>query len=182
MDLKYLKTYDAIIGCDEVGRGPIAGPVVAAAVRINSKSLVKNLTGLQITDSKKLSIKKRKLILAALKIETSKIKLNRKYTIELDGEVIEFAVSELSHQVIDEINILQASLKAMKIASEKLTAKNTIILIDGNKKFETNAPSECIIKGDSKVVAIGLASIIAKVFRDEKIQKESFKRRYRRKN
>lgn len=169
MDLIYLKKFKAVIGCDEVGRGPLAGPVVAAAVRISSNRLVQNLKELHVTDSKKLSLKKRKNILSKLGIDTSKIEISKKYSIELDGEFIEFCISELSPFEIDRINILQASLKAMKFASEKLISEESIILIDGNKKFESTYPSECVIKGDSKVIAIALASIIAKVFRDEKM-------------
>lgn len=169
MDDKLLKTFESIIGCDEVGRGPIAGPVVAAAVKLSSSKMVKKLKSLHITDSKKLSLKKRKFILSSLGIDVSKLRVNRKYTINLEGEDIDFCLSEQSPIDIDTINILQASLKAMKIASEKIMTKKSIILIDGNKKFESDVPTDFVIKGDSKVVAIGLASIIAKVFRDEKM-------------
>lgn len=169
MDLKYLKKFKAVVGCDEVGRGPIAGPVVACAVKLNSPRLVKKLKKLQVTDSKKLSLKKRKVILSLLKIDVLKIKLNKKYEVIIDDETFEFCVSEISHVEIDKINILQASLKAMKVASQKLIEREDIILIDGNKSFDSFCTSECITKGDSKVIAIGMASIIAKVFRDEKM-------------
>lgn len=169
MDKKYLKKFKNIVGCDEVGRGPIAGPVNAAAVKIDSILIIDKLRQLRVTDSKKLSLKKRYAILNSLGIDISKIKLGRTYKNKSLGESFSFCVTELTSVEIDKINILQASLKAMSQASHKLANNDSIILIDGNKTFASSFECEPVIKGDSKVVAIGLASIIAKVFRDEKM-------------
>jgi len=162
MDKNYLKKYSNIIGCDEVGRGPIAGPVNACAVKIIDSKTVTALLALNVTDSKKLSLKKRK-----------HIKLGQKYKVEIGDIQFEYCVTEHTHAEIDQINILQASLSAMKIASDKLLNKqlvdDSIVLIDGNKLFKSKATAEAIVKGDSKLVCIGMASIIAKVFRDEKM-------------
>ncbi len=171
MDIKYLKKFTNVVGCDEVGRGPIAGPVNAAAVRIDSSKLIKKLKLLNVTDSKKLSHKKRESILNSLSIYVSSIKLGVVYDKEFLGEKYSFCVTEISPKEIDKINILKASLKAMGIASHKLADSESVILIDGNKIFESEFHCEPVIKGDSKVIAIGLASIIAKVFRDKKMSK-----------
>ena len=173
MDLNYLENYSQVIGCDEVGRGPIAGPVNACAVSVNkdSVSLIDFFTKLNITDSKKLSTKKRLNILEVLNIKLDEIKIGDIHTIESEGGSFKFVVEELSPEKIDEINILQASLLCMKNASDKLVEKNTKILIDGNKKFDSLAETEAIVKGDSKSCIIALASIIAKEYRD-KLMKE----------
>lgn len=170
LDKETLDLFDAVIGCDEVGRGPIAGPVNACAVKINSVELLDKLLSLNVTDSKKLTDKKREKILNALDINSKNIELNKVYTNNsLDNE-FQFCVTEHTHDEIDQMNILQASLSAMKNAAESLANTNSKILIDGNKKFESNFETESVVKGDSKVIAIGLASIIAKVFRDEKMK------------
>lgn len=173
LEQEIFKSYQGIIGCDEVGRGPIAGPVNACAVKILKKNrqVIKELISLNVTDSKKLTEKKRKSILEALGIKISSLKVNQVYQIEIAKYQIEFCITELGHEEIDQINILQASLKAMKLASESLYTQGCLILIDGNKEFDSPNAKKCIVKGDSKVVAIGLASIIAKVFRDEKMKK-----------
>ena len=174
IDLDVLKSFGAIIGCDEVGRGPIAGPVNACAAKItkSNKLILKKLIELNVTDSKKLSDKKRNVILDKLKIDVSKIILNKVYANNTLGEEFSFCVTEHTHEEIDQMNILQASLSAMKNASDQLVEKNSKVLIDGNKTFKVKceAEAEAVVKGDSKVVAIGLASIIAKVFRDEKMK------------
>lgn len=172
IDLEQLKTFDSIIGCDEVGRGPIAGPVNACAVRIRKadQKVLQSLVELNITDSKKLTDKKRKLILDSLGIDVSKVSLGEVYDKSLGQDLFSFCVTEHTHEEIDEMNILQASLSAMKIASHKLSEPQSKIMIDGNKVFPAEVEAEAVIKGDSKVVAIGLASIIAKVFRDEKMK------------
>ena len=169
MDLKYLKKFTSVIGCDEVGRGPIAGPVNACAVKIDTALLIKKLKSLNVTDSKKLTAKKREKILKTLNINISKIRLNKVYKNNSLGDDFSFCVTELSPKKIDDINILQASLLAMKKASDKLIETDSIVLIDGNKTFETEVDCVAVVKGDSKVIAIGLASIVAKVFRDEKM-------------
>jgi ribonuclease HII len=171
-DLDILKDYESVIGCDEVGRGPIAGPVNACAAKIKKKDklILKKLIDLNVTDSKKLSDKKRNTILEKLQIDVLKIELNVVYINDVLGEEFSFCVTEHTHEEIDQMNILQASLSAMKLASDKLTENDSKILIDGNKTFKSKVETEAVVKGDSKVVAIGLASIIAKVFRDEKMK------------
>lgn len=133
-----------IAGVDEAGRGPIAGPVVAAAV-IFDKKIFNN----KINDSKKLTEKVRE---------------------ELYGWIIDNSISYgigiVGHEEIDRINILQASLKAMKIAVSGLEPKPLLCLIDGNKSFISKIPTRTIVKGDSKSFSIAAASIIAKVTRD----------------
>ena len=166
-------TDDGLIGCDEVGRGPIAGPVVAASCYIKSQSAFIILKKMGITDSKKLSAKKRKDILLSLGIDVKKLKVNKKYSI-LGGHV-DFVLGSSSAQEIDELNILQAALLAMRTSAKKLYPKtlSPCILVDGNftlQKYEKKKlkyPMQAIVKGDSKSLAIGLASIIAKEFRDE---------------
>jgi ribonuclease HII len=138
-----------IAGCDEAGRGPLAGPVVAAAVIFDRKSFHP-----AINDSKKLSEKKRD---------------------ELYSWILEncscYAIGIIEHTEIDKINILQASLKAMKIAVEQLGTSPHLILIDGNKSFLSEIKTTTVVKGDAKSFSIAAASIIAKVTRD-KIMKE----------
>jgi ribonuclease HII len=134
-----------IAGCDEVGRGPLAGPVVAAAVILDPNILI---TGLN--DSKKLSEKKR-------------IALD----IEIREKALAFQIIYISPKEIDDINIYQASKKAMIMAIKKLDPKPSFILSDAMPLNEINIPFESIIKGDSKSATIAAASIIAKVERDK---------------
>ncbi len=142
-----IKRYSNYIeaGCDEVGRGCLSGPVVAAAVIID-ENFEQNL----INDSKKLNFKTR---------------------IELDSyikdNVKSYAIAELPPSYIDEHNILNSSIHAMHAALDKLTIRPEFILVDGNKFHPYNfIPHQCIIKGDSKVLAIAAASILAKNYRD----------------
>ncbi|MFA5804586.1 MAG: ribonuclease HII [Melioribacteraceae bacterium] len=157
--MRSLKTFDNkflsrkikfLAGCDEAGRGPIAGPVVAAAVIFDKKTFHK-----EINDSKQIPEKKRE---------------------ELINWILQnclcYGVGIIDHQEIEEINILQASLKAMKIAVSKLAKKPNLILIDGNKSFPSEIETKTIVKGDAKSFSIAAASIIAKVTRD-KIMKEA---------
>ncbi len=157
------------IGCDEVGRGPIAGPVVACAVRLNETEENSNyLRALGVNDSKKLKASKRKSILDRFNLK--KTKANQVYTYRDEKIDFDFCITEISHSKIDEINILQASLLAMKESVIKLKPSNELILVDGNKVFDIenfNGEVNFLIKGDSKSVSIGLASIIAKEYRDE---------------
>ena len=169
-DLAVLKKFKSVIGCDEVGRGPIAGPVNACAVKVGSIEVIKKLKELNVTDSKKISEKKRKLILLKLNIKIEEIKLNHVYLNRSLGENFSFCITEHTPAEIDQINILQASLSAMKNACEILGIESSKVLVDGNKTFSCLAETEAVIKGDSKVLVIGLASIIAKVFRDEKMK------------
>ena len=138
-----------IAGVDEVGRGTLAGPVVAAAVILDYKNIPNG-----IQDSKKISKKNRELI--------------SKHILETSIVSIEYATSD----EIDTINILKASLLAMKRAIKKLKKKPTHILIDGNKLPEIkNYKLKSVIKGDQKIPSISAASIIAKVTRDKMITK-----------
>ena len=132
-----------IAGVDEVGRGPLVGPVVAAAVIL---PLNFKLDGL--TDSKKLSEKKRN--------EFDKI---------IKENAISYAIAEVSNEVIDEVNIYEATKIAMKTAIEKLNPKPEHILIDA-MHIDTNIPQTSIIKGDFKSLSIAAASVLAKVYRD----------------
>lgn len=133
-------------GCDEVGRGCLCGPVVAAAVILDD-IFEQNL----VNDSKKLNFKTR---------------------LELDdyikNNVKDYAIAELSPAFIDQHNILNASIHAMHNALDKLTIRPELILVDGNKFHPYNyIPHQCIIKGDSKVLSIAAASILAKNYRDQ---------------
>lgn len=134
-----------IAGTDEAGRGPLAGPVVAAAVVFSPDTFIDN-----VNDSKKLSEKEREELFPII-IEKS----------------LSYGVSIISNTKIDKINILQASLLAMKKSVNKLQVKPDLILIDGNKIFKHEIPAKAIVKGDSKSFAIAAASIIAKVTRDK---------------
>lgn len=138
-----------IAGVDEAGRGPLAGPVVAAAV-IFPQDI--NIPG--INDSKKIPEKKREKL----------------FDIILE-QCISYGIGIIDHEEIDKINILQASLKAMKIAVSKLDPQPDLVLIDGNKSFSTTLTFKTIVKGDSKSMSIAGASILAKVTRD-RIMKE----------
>lgn len=133
-------------GTDEAGRGCLAGPVTAAAI-----ILTDNLILEEINDSKQLSIKKRSLL---------------KEYIESNSSL--FAFHHLDNNEIDEINILNASIKAMQLSISKLQTEPDFIIVDGNKfKPYKQIPHQCIIKGDSKYLSIAAASIIAKTYRDE---------------
>lgn len=135
-------------GVDEVGRGPIAGPVVAAAVILDPNKPV-----LGLADSKKISEKKRE----------------RLYE-EIISSALSFAIASASVEEIDEINILNASLLAMKRAVEALDPMAEFALIDGNRCPELSIPCDSVIKGDSKVACISAASILAKVTRDREMK------------
>lgn len=169
IDEKFIQEYQCLIGCDEVGRGPIAGPVNGCSVRItqNNKNLLNELQLLGVTDSKKLTQKKRLAILEKLNIEVSNIEINKKYNVKFNENEFSFVVCERSPEEIDKINILQASLACMQSSSNELVLDNTKVLVDGNKIFDSLGESvEAIVKGDSKSTVIGLASIIAKEYRD----------------
>jgi len=134
------------VGCDEAGRGCLAGPVFAAAVILPSD--YKNEL---LNDSKKLSAKKRYHLRE-----------------EIINDSVEWAVASVDNLGIDQINILNASIKAMQLAIEKLNHIPEHILIDGNRfKPYKNIPHTCIIKGDGKFMSIAAASILAKTFRDD---------------
>ena len=140
------KGYHVICGCDEVGRGPLAGPVVAAAVIMPEDCRIYG-----VNDSKKLNAKQRE---------------------ELSGEIhakaVAAAIAEISPRIIDAVNILQASRLAMAEAVKKINETHPIdiIAVDGWANPMFTLPQEAIIKGDSKCFSISCASIIAKVYRD----------------
>ena len=145
---KFDQAYETpIIGVDEVGRGPLAGPVISAAIVLNKEKIPEG-----INDSKKLSKKKREVINEELISQHS------------------FAIGIASVEEIDKINILQASLLAMKRAVLNLNIKPQTILVDGNKLPDLEYNMYPIIKGDSKSMSIAAASIIAKVYRDKLMQ------------
>jgi ribonuclease HII len=133
-----------IAGTDEAGRGPLAGPVVAASVIFPENTKIRG-----VKDSKLLSAEEREKLLPKI--------LNK---------AIACAVAVVSHREIDRINILQASLLAMSTAIKRLQVKPDLILIDGNKAFYSTIPNIPIIDGDAKSFTIGAASIVAKVARD----------------
>lgn len=132
-------------GCDEVGRGCLCGPVVAAAVIID-EGFQQNL----INDSKKLTFKTR---------------------LQLDdyirNNVVDYAIAEVAPDFIDEHNILNASIHAMHLALDQLKTRPEFILVDGNRFYPYQSiPHECIVKGDAKLLSIACASILAKNYRD----------------
>ncbi len=138
--------YVSVAGVDEVGRGPLAGPVVCAAVilPLDEESRIAG-----IDDSKRISARKRE---------------------ELAERILEraraYAIEEVPASVIDEINILQATRLCMKRAVEKLTPSADMVLTDGNMTLDIALPQRSIVKGDALVASIGAASILAKVYRD----------------
>jgi ribonuclease HII len=131
-------------GVDEVGRGPLAGPVVAAAVILDERCPIKGLR-----DSKALSPARRERLAA-----------------EIRAKALCCCVAEASVDEIDRLNILQATLLAMRRAVEGLRLVPTRVLVDGNRLPLLRMPAEAIVKGDTKVAAISAASIVAKVHRD----------------
>lgn len=169
-----------IAGCDEVGRGPLAGPVVAACVLCSDVSrlpqLIQSLQSMGVTDSKKLTSKKRQALLASLKIQPSDLCCNKIFLLKLDKNLtLTFCLHEISSDCIDQINILNASLLAMTssfeqlLESEKMQKMSGVLLIDGNrlpKNVRPEVVTHAVVKGDSKSSLIGLASILAKEYRD----------------
>lgn len=133
-------------GCDEAGRGPLAGPVTAAAV-----ILPPEWNHPLLNDSKKMSEKNRNLL--------------RKI---IENEAVAWAVEMVMPDEIDRINILNASFAAMSRAVEKLSIKPQLLLIDGNRfRSNLNIPYQCIVKGDATFTSIAAASVLAKTYRDE---------------
>lgn len=137
-----------IAGVDEVGRGPLAGPVVVAAVILDTN---KPIAG--ITDSKKLTEKKREALFPLIM-----------------EQALAYKIVRLDHAEIDRLNILQATLTGMRMAIQGLSLTPDKVMIDGNKAPQgVDIPMETVIKGDSKIEAIGAASILAKVTRDREM-------------
>ncbi len=133
-------------GCDEAGRGPLAGPVTAAAI-----ILPPEWNHPLLNDSKKMSEKNRNLL--------------RKI---IENEAVAWAVEMVMPDEIDRINILNASFAAMSRAVEKLSIKPQLLLIDGNRfRSNLNIPYQCIVKGDATFTSIAAASVLAKTYRDE---------------
>lgn len=136
--------FEVVCGIDEAGRGPLAGPVYAAAVILPKGHIVEG-----VNDSKKISEKKRNLLFD-----------------KIIDECVCYSIGTASEQEIDEINILQATFLAMRRAVAGLEIKPDIALVDGNKKPGLDIAEQTIVKGDSKSANIAAASIIAKVSRD----------------
>ncbi|MBP5326467.1 MAG: ribonuclease HII [Bacteroidales bacterium] len=133
-------------GCDEAGRGCLAGPVFAAAV-----ILPENYSNVMIGDSKQLT-------------ERQRYKLRD----EIEKDAVAWAVAKVDNVDIDKMNILQASIHAMNLAVSQLAVKPQFLIIDGNRfKSEHNIPFACIVKGDAKYMSIAAASILAKTYRDD---------------
>jgi len=141
---KYEAGYTAVCGCDEAGRGPLCGPVVAAAVILPQNLIIDGLD-----DSKKLTEKKREKLFDIIK-----------------DVAIAYAIAEATPEEIDEVNILNASMLAMQRAIKALPVKADFALIDGNCSRGFDIPTETVVKGDSKSYSIAAASILAKVTRD----------------
>ena len=146
-----MQTSQLICGVDEAGRGPLAGSVYAAAVILDTNNPI-----IGLADSKKLSEKKRDAL-----------------AIEIKEKALVWAIASCTAQEVDDINILQASLLAMKraIGQLKLTSEmgSILVQVDGNKCPKISLPCEAIVKGDSKVQAISAASILAKTARDAEL-------------
>lgn len=134
-----------ICGVDEAGRGPLAGPVCAAAV-----ILPKNLEIPGLNDSKKLSDKRRRELFPIIK-----------------EQAIAYGIAMVDHCTIDEINILQATYLAMKRAIEQLSVKPELALVDGNRSSDFGVSVETVVHGDSLSASIAAASVLAKVTRDD---------------
>ena len=143
----YSKGYEYICGIDEAGRGPLCGPVVAAAVIIKKGDKIEG-----VNDSKKLSEKKREELFEIIK-----------------ERAVAYSVGIVDEKTIDEINILEATRLAMKKAVEGLSQKPDYALVDAEKKVPIDVPYAPIIKGDALSESIAAASIIAKVTRDRMV-------------
>lgn len=133
-------------GCDEAGRGCLAGPVYAAAVILPA-----NYSNEKLNDSKQLT-------------ERQRYELRE----QIERDAVAWAVAAVNNEEIDKINILNASFHAMNMAVKKLKKTPESLLIDGNRfKNETDLPFQCIVKGDGKYLSIAAASILAKTYRDD---------------
>jgi ribonuclease HII len=143
--IAFFKENQIEAGCDEAGRGCLAGPVVAASVILKLNQLIEGLN-----DSKKLSEKRRNQL-----------------QIEIKANVLDYAIGIVDEKEIDQINILNASFKAMHLAVDELKVRPEFLLIDGNRFHKyPEINHTCIVKGDSKYQAIAAASILAKTQRD----------------
>lgn len=138
------KGYKHIAGVDEVGRGPLAGPVVCCAVIMPLDNIIEG-----VTDSKKLTEKKRKIL-----------------SEEIKNKAIAYKIYQIEEKEIDNINILNAVKKCMVGAVESLSVKPDVTIVDGND-LHLNINAEYVVKGDINSYTVGCASIVAKVYRDE---------------
>ena len=138
------KGFNIICGVDEAGRGPLAGPVYAAAVILPSDCVIEGLN-----DSKKLTEKKREALFD-----------------EIKEKALAYGIASADEKEIDEINILNATFLAMKRAIASLSVRPDLALIDGNQKPHTDIEEVTVIKGDAKSMSIAAASVLAKVSRD----------------
>lgn len=143
------KGYNVICGVDEAGRGPLAGPVCAAAVILPDDYEIPGLN-----DSKQLTDKKRREL----------------YPVIME-EALAYGIAFVDEKTIDEVNILNATFMAMKEAIAQLKVRPDLALIDGNRLTDFGVEAEAIVKGDAKVASIAAASILAKVARDEYMEK-----------
>lgn len=141
----FAKGLTMVCGVDEAGRGPLAGPVCAAAV-----ILPPNLDIPGLTDSKKLSDKRRRELFPIIQ-----------------EQAIAYGIGFASHEEIDQINILQATFLAMERAIAQLSVKPELALIDGNREKDFGIPVQTVVKGDSLSASIAAASVLAKVSRDD---------------
>lgn len=141
----FAEGFPCVCGVDEAGRGPLAGPVCAAAVILPPHAMIPGLN-----DSKKLSDKKRRELFPLIQ-----------------QQAIAYGIAFVSQEEIDEINILQATFLAMKRALEQLTVTPDLALIDGNRMTDFGLPARTVVKGDSLSANIAAASILAKVTRDD---------------
>ena len=144
-DSFYAQGYQVICGVDEAGRGPLAGPVCAAAVILPPHLEIPGLT-----DSKKLSDKRRRELYPVIK-----------------EQALAYGIAFASHEEIDEINILQATFLAMERALAQLQLRPDLALIDGNREKDFGLPVKTVVKGDSLSANIAAASVLAKVTRDD---------------
>ncbi|MEQ9489286.1 MAG: ribonuclease HII [Alphaproteobacteria bacterium] len=139
-----------VAGLDEVGRGPLAGPVVACAVVIDRQTLPPPVADV-LDDSKKLSVSKREELY------------------EILARTTRYALGQASVEEIDTMNILQAALLAMQRAFDGLAIRPKAALVDGNRDPGLGCPTDCIVRGDSRSMSIAAASVIAKVTRDRQM-------------
>lgn len=137
--------FERVMGLDEVGRGCLSGPVVAAGVIFEPGTFIK-----EIKDSKTLSLKERKSL-----------------TKEIKKRAAFWTIQWCTPEEIDELNILHASIKAMNRCAEEESANPDYLLVDGNRFSSGLCPHKCLVKGDDRSMSIAAASIIAKVYRDE---------------
>ncbi len=147
----YDEGFEIVCGVDEAGRGPLAGPVCAAAVILPRDLEIEGLN-----DSKKLSDKRRRALFE-----------------QITAQAVSYGIAFATEQEIDEINILQATFLAMRRAMERLTVRPSIALIDGNRETDFGLPVRTIVKGDSLSADIAAASILAKVTRDDFIMQQA---------